>query len=109
MCKLLTKQFNFAPTDDIAKELKRQNKVTLKQSDLENICIYGWDLSKKKNLQKLLGLLRRCPKVKKIELSFCKLGQSQILELFQGVTKVERLHFLGKWRALSDTKITRTT
>lgn len=96
ICKLLIKHFDFDPTNDIKRDLEKANKETLLKSDLSVICMYGLDLSRKKNLKKLLALLSRCPKVKKIELMFCTLNHEIVLKFFEATMKLETLYFLGK-------------
>ncbi|KAL9984375.1 hypothetical protein ACROYT_G006661 [Oculina patagonica] len=95
ICKLLIKHFDFDPTNDIIDDLEKANKETLAKSDLSVICIYGLDLSSRKNLKKLIALLSRCPKVKKIELVFCTLNHDNVSKLFELMTKLECLCFLG--------------
>lgn len=93
---MLIKHFDFDPTNDIISDLGKANKETLVKSDMSVICIYGLDLSRKKNLKKLIALLSRCPKVKKIELVFCTLNHENVLKLFETAMKLETLYFLGK-------------
>lgn len=97
ICKLLIKHFDFDPTSDVMSDLEKANKETLATSDLSVICIYGLDLSFKKNVKKLLTLLPRCPKVKKIELVFCSLTNEIAFKLFEATMKLETLRFLGKY------------
>ena len=96
ICKLLIKHFDFDPTNDIINDLEKANKLTLAKSDLSVICIYGLDLSARKNLKKLIALLSRCPKVKKIELGFCTLNHENVLKLFEAMMELKSLCFLGK-------------
>lgn len=94
ICKLLINHFDFDPTNDIKRDIEESNKETLLKSDLTVICMYGLDLSRKKNLEKLLALLSRCPKVKKIELMFCTLNHEIVLNFFEATMKLETLYFL---------------
>lgn len=96
ICKLLIKHFDFDPLHDIKRGLEKANQETLLKSDLPIICMYGLDLSRKKNLKKLLALLCRCPKVKKIELMFCTLNHENVLKLFEATMKLESLYYLGR-------------
>lgn len=96
MCKLLLKHFDFDPTNDVLSDLEKANRETLAKSDSSVICIYGLDLSSRKNLKKLMALLSRCPKVKKIELVFCSLTNENVFMLFEAIMKLEILLYLGK-------------
>ena len=96
MCKLLIKHFDFDPTNEILSDLEKANKETLAKSDSSVICIYGLDLSQKKNVKKLIALLSRCPKVKKIELVFCSLTNEIAFKLFDATMKLETLYYMGK-------------
>ena len=93
---MLIKHFDFDPTKDITRDLEKANKETLVKSDLSVICIYGLDLSRKKNVEKLLALLSRCPRVKKIELIFCTLNHENGLRFFEAAMKLQNLYVLGK-------------
>lgn len=96
MCKLLIKHFDFDPNNEVLSDLEKANKETLAKSDLSVICIYGLDLTQKKNVKKLIALLSRCPKVKKIELVFCSLTNEIAFKLFDSTMKLETLYYMGK-------------
>ena len=82
--------------NDMMRDLEKANQETLVKSDLSIICMYGFDLSRKKNLKKFLALLCRCPKVKKIELMFCTLNHENVLKLFEATMTLESLYYLGR-------------
>lgn len=72
------------------------NQNLLRNTGSETIKLFGFNLTKKKNFQRLLRLLARCPDVMKVELRFCQLTPQLGDELFHVLAKLEKLYFVGK-------------
>ena len=102
MCQLLITQFDFNPDERLNRVLDCAN-TKLFNSTLTNrrtIKIIKCDLTIKSNFRKILATIKRNPSLKRLEINYSKMTNSQAVLILEVLSEMKHVYCIGKYLKL---------